>query len=104
MNVVSDRLNWRASACCVASSIPRPSSTTASGLPVRRPSRVKTFTMRNAYSFMVASSGCRRGCGAAGEPRQELLVDAAEAAVGHDEHVVSGQQRARELLDERGEI
>ena len=36
----------RASACMVASSSPRPSSTTASGLPVRRPSRAKTFTMR----------------------------------------------------------
>ena len=36
MKVVSERLNWRASACIVASSSPSPSSKTHSGLPVRR--------------------------------------------------------------------
>jgi hypothetical protein len=46
MNVVSERLNWRASACIVASSSPEPSSNTHSGLPVRRPARAKTLTMR----------------------------------------------------------
>jgi len=45
MNVVSDRLNCRASACIVASSRPEPSSNTQSGLPVRCPPRANTFTM-----------------------------------------------------------
>src|SRR5437868_11291695 len=104
MNVVSERLNWRASACWVASSMPCASSTTASGLPVRRPSRVKTLTMRNAYSFMGSSSRRGRGSGTAREPCEQLVVHAAEAAVGHDQHVVAGLERAGELLDERREV
>ena len=49
MNVVSDRLNWRANACMVGESIPEPSSNTHRGLPVSGPpSRVNTLTRRNA--------------------------------------------------------
>ena len=45
--VVSDRLNCSASACIVASSIPRASSNTASGLPASGAS-ANTLTMRKA--------------------------------------------------------
>jgi hypothetical protein len=54
MNVVSDTLNCRASACIVAASSPRASSTTTSGLPPRR-SSAKTLTIRNAYWAIVNS-------------------------------------------------
>ena len=37
MNVVSDKLNWRASACMVAESRLAPFSKTQSGLPVSGP-------------------------------------------------------------------
>ena len=46
-NVVSDRLNCSASACIVASSRPRASSNTHSGLPASVDS-AKTLTRRNA--------------------------------------------------------
>src|SRR3954463_9807354 len=48
MKVVSETLNWRASACICAWSSPVPSSTTASGFPDRRaPPAVKTLRIRN---------------------------------------------------------
>src|ERR1700694_4138716 len=88
--VVSERLNWRASACWAASSRPVPSSNTQRGLPVRRPPRAKTLRMRKAYAAMArySSRGGGRGRGA-GEPLEELGMDAAEAAVGHHQHVVA---------------
>ena len=56
MKVVSERLNWRARACSAASSRPRASSKTQSGLPVRAPPRVNTLTIRKAYWLMVPQS------------------------------------------------
>ena len=46
MKVVSERFIWRASACIVGVVEPAAVLEHASGLPVRRPPRVKTLTMR----------------------------------------------------------
>src|SRR5512146_1750198 len=97
MNVVSERLNWRASACCVASSSPRPSSKTHSGLPVSLASRANTLTMRKAKEG-IASVRRRRTC-ARRQAIEQALVHAAERPVGHDEHLVARAQLARERLD-----
>src|SRR5690242_344981 len=100
MNVVSDRLNCRASACIVASSSARPSSNTQSGLPVSGPrSRVKTLTMRKRKSAMSV-----RRVAELRHAREDLLVHAAEAAVGHDEHVVAGLQHAPEGFYHRAHV
>src|SRR5688500_1012564 len=52
MNVVSETLNWRASACMAARSSWLPSSTTHNGLPdSRAPPAVNTLRMRNLSSM-----------------------------------------------------
>src|ERR1700686_5134873 len=100
MNVVSERLNCRASACCVASSRPAPSSNTHNGFPVRRPSRAKTLTMRYAKLFIVwpfLSFGGVEVPG--GEALQQLRVHASESAVGHHQHLVARPHHTPQRLD-----
>ena len=39
-----------------------------------------------------------------GEPREQLLVDAAEAAIAHDQHVIAGLGSRGDRGDQRVEI
>src|SRR5436189_3552533 len=73
MNVVSERLNWRASACMVSSSSPRPSSKTQSGLPERRlrPS-VKTLSRHSGPEESDRATERRASGGAPGAPSLEI--------------------------------
>src|SRR3954469_7308200 len=106
MNVVSERLNWRASACMVSPSRPWPSSNTASGLPVNRPSRAKTLTMRYAYWRMGAPRGRLRARlrWGGGEALEQSSGQSAEGAVRHHKHVVARPQRPRQGFQERAHV